>query len=100
MARAMRCAACQPLASLNMCWPKDMEEFGGYVGCPSRDGRDVHGERGLLRAYFMPFGQPPPAIRGAAAGPVNFGLQAGVVQWENGSYPSSIRGFDSLHPLH
>ena len=26
--------------------------------------------------------------------------QAGVVQWQNGSFPSFIRGFDSLHPLH
>jgi hypothetical protein len=25
---------------------------------------------------------------------------AGVVQWQNGSFPSCIRGFDSLHPLH
>jgi hypothetical protein len=25
--------------------------------------------------------------------------QAGVVQWQNGSFPSCIRGFDSLHPL-
>ena len=25
---------------------------------------------------------------------------AGVVQWQNGSFPSFIRGFDSLHPLH
>src|SRR3954468_2225030 len=24
---------------------------------------------------------------------------AGVVQWQNGSFPSCIRGFDSLHPL-
>ena len=24
---------------------------------------------------------------------------AGVVQWQNTSFPSSIRGFDSLHPL-
>ncbi|CAD5372222.1 hypothetical protein RA210_U20205 [Rubrivivax sp. A210] len=24
---------------------------------------------------------------------------AGVVQWQNGSFPSFIRGFDSLHPL-
>ena len=24
---------------------------------------------------------------------------AGVVQWQNGCFPSSIRGFDSLHPL-
>jgi hypothetical protein len=28
------------------------------------------------------------------------GLQnAGVVQWQNVSFPSSTRGFDSLHPL-
>ena len=27
------------------------------------------------------------------------GPQAGVVQWQNGSFPSCIRGFDSLHPL-
>ncbi len=27
-------------------------------------------------------------------------LIAGVVQWQNGSFPSCIRGFDSLHPLH
>ena len=27
-------------------------------------------------------------------------LTAGVVQWQNGSFPSFIRGFDSLHPLH
>jgi hypothetical protein len=26
--------------------------------------------------------------------------KAGVVQWQNGSFPSFIRGFDSLHPLH
>src|SRR5688572_2788673 len=26
--------------------------------------------------------------------------EAGVVQWQNGSFPSCIRGFDSLHPLH
>src|SRR5688572_29221563 len=25
---------------------------------------------------------------------------AGVVQWQNGSFPSFIRGFDSLRPLH
>jgi hypothetical protein len=25
---------------------------------------------------------------------------AGVVQWQNGSFPSCIRGFDSLRPLH
>ena len=25
---------------------------------------------------------------------------AGVVQWQNGSFPSCTRGFDSLHPLH
>jgi hypothetical protein len=25
--------------------------------------------------------------------------RAGVVQWQNGSFPSCIRGFDSLHPL-
>ena len=25
---------------------------------------------------------------------------AGVVQWQNTSFPSSIRGFDSPHPLH
>ena len=25
---------------------------------------------------------------------------AGVVQWQNGSFPSFRRGFDSLHPLH
>jgi hypothetical protein len=25
--------------------------------------------------------------------------EAGVVQWQNGSFPSCIRGFDSLHPL-
>jgi hypothetical protein len=24
---------------------------------------------------------------------------AGVVQWQNGSFPSCIRGFDSPHPL-
>ena len=24
---------------------------------------------------------------------------AGVVQWQNVSFPSSTRGFDSLHPL-
>jgi hypothetical protein len=24
---------------------------------------------------------------------------AGVVQWQNGSFPSFIRGFDSLYPL-
>jgi hypothetical protein len=24
---------------------------------------------------------------------------AGVVQWQNGSFPSCIRGFDSLRPL-
>jgi hypothetical protein len=24
---------------------------------------------------------------------------AGVVQWQNGSFPSCTRGFDSLHPL-
>jgi hypothetical protein len=24
---------------------------------------------------------------------------AGVVQWQNASFPSSIRGFDSRHPL-
>src|SRR5881275_3183729 len=27
------------------------------------------------------------------------GATAGVVQWQNGSFPSCIRGFDSLHPL-
>jgi hypothetical protein len=26
-------------------------------------------------------------------------ISAGVVQWQNGSFPSCIRGFDSLHPL-
>jgi hypothetical protein len=26
-------------------------------------------------------------------------LLAGVVQWQNGSFPSCIRGFDSLRPL-
>jgi hypothetical protein len=31
--------------------------------------------------------------------PYNYG-NAGVVQWQNGSFPSCIRGFDSLHPLH
>ena len=25
---------------------------------------------------------------------------AGVVQWQNGSFPSFIQGFDSPHPLH
>src|SRR5687767_6195941 len=25
---------------------------------------------------------------------------AGVVQWQNGSFPSCIRGFDSFRPLH
>src|SRR5438105_15686487 len=25
--------------------------------------------------------------------------RAGVVQWQNGSFPSCIRGFDSLRPL-
>ena len=24
---------------------------------------------------------------------------AGVIQWQNGSFPSCTRGFDSLHPL-
>src|SRR6476469_6603894 len=27
------------------------------------------------------------------------GTVAGVVQWQNGSFPSCIRGFDSLRPL-
>src|SRR2546430_4989632 len=27
------------------------------------------------------------------------GATAGVVQWQNGSFPSCIRGFDSLRPL-
>src|SRR5438067_2084584 len=27
------------------------------------------------------------------------GQRAGVVQWQNGSFPSCIRGFDSLRPL-
>src|SRR6476620_7528922 len=27
------------------------------------------------------------------------GADAGVVQWQNGSFPSCIRGFDSLRPL-
>jgi hypothetical protein len=26
--------------------------------------------------------------------------QAGVVQWQNESFPSFRRGFDPLHPLH
>jgi hypothetical protein len=26
-------------------------------------------------------------------------IRAGVVQWQNVSFPSSTRGFDSLHPL-
>ena len=30
---------------------------------------------------------------------VEFPAWAGVVQWQNGSFPSCIRGFDSLHPL-
>ncbi len=25
---------------------------------------------------------------------------AGVAQWQSASFPNSIRGFDSLHPLH
>src|SRR4030088_334403 len=28
-----------------------------------------------------------------------FKTDAGVVQWQNGSFPSCIRGFDSLRPL-
>ena len=38
------------------------------------------GERRLFRLEFRPL--------------------AGVVQWQNGSFPSCIRGFDSLRPLH
>ena len=30
---------------------------------------------------------------------VEFAGIAGVVQWQNGSFPSCIRGFDPLHPL-
>ena len=30
---------------------------------------------------------------------LEFAPHAGVVQWQNGSFPSFIRGFDSLHPL-
>src|ERR1043166_6840087 len=32
--------------------------------------------------------------------PLRIRPHAGVVQWQNGSFPSCIRGFDSLHPLH
>src|SRR6266516_315933 len=31
--------------------------------------------------------------------PQQFQGIAGVVQWQNGSFPSCIRGFDSLRPL-
>ena len=34
------------------------------------------------------------------ASSANIAPHAGVVQWQNGSFPSFIRGFDSLHPLH
>jgi phenylpropionate dioxygenase-like ring-hydroxylating dioxygenase large terminal subunit len=36
----------------------------------------------------------------AAQCPLSILDQAGVVQWQNGSFPSCIRGFDSHHPLH
>ena len=37
--RAMRCAGCQPLESLEMCWRKDMARFGDCVERRSRNGR-------------------------------------------------------------
>ena len=46
--------------------------------------------------------QPNAKHRGKAAITRNTGRgssAAGVVQWQNGSFPSCIRGFDSLHPL-
>jgi hypothetical protein len=39
-------------------------------------------------------------LRAAGCAAVESGSAAGVVQWQNGSFPSFIRGFDSLHPLH
>ena len=39
----------------------------------------------------------PPASSPGDAGTIR--ALAGVVQWQNTSFPSSIRGFDSLHPL-
>ena len=44
-------------------------------------------------------GNGPALIRGAFL-TLEFAASAGVVQWQNGSFPSCIRGFDSLHPLH
>src|ERR1043166_1664206 len=32
--------------------------------------------------------------------PLRIRPHAGVVQWQNGTFPRFIRGFDSLHPLH
>ena len=41
------------------------------------------------------------AICGATGrhAPLESALLAGVVQWQNGSFPSFIQGFDSPHPL-
>ena len=52
---------------------------------------------GLTASRWFDFGDRPVLMQDGAR---RFRTEAGVVQWQNGSFPSCIRGFDSLHPLH
>src|SRR5258705_6367949 len=52
--------------------------------------------RGLIRKQHDPE-KWAPVFRKRSCKKV---ASAGVVQWQNGSFPSCIRGFDSLRPLH
>src|SRR4051812_39888953 len=61
------------------------------------DGTTVEGGRQRMEAERWNAKRPVDAPLGL---PVESATAAGVVQWQNGSFPSFIRGFDSLHPLH
>jgi hypothetical protein len=53
--------------------------------------------RNRYRSPVSTVGTVPIGVK--AVPPLKSMPYAGVVQWQNGSFPSCIRGFDSLHPL-
>ena len=62
-------------------------------------GTAVRHSWGVSGAGFRPWAAPGPDASTRMPYRVNSPRNAGVVQWQNGSFPSFIQGFDSPHPL-
>jgi hypothetical protein len=77
-------------------WPAIREQGLHWLSCRSRAGR-----RGAYEASIAgcKIHASPLLARLQREWFIGNHLDAGVVQWQNGSFPSFIRGFDSLHPL-